>query len=284
MNHNVAIFLYGLAILFLFGWYFFTDSERAKRILGSVLTVALTALCIWLAYPPHEKIQLGLDLKGGTSFLVRLVREKVEVKNPDGTTKIEERVITPAMVEQAVEVIRKRVDTLGTAEPVIAPAGPDRILVQIPGLSPDKLEMTRDQLRKVAKLEFRKVHPRSQDILQGIIPPDPNYIRMPFVEMEEGKEVSRGEIVVRKNVDLEGKAVTSAGAAFQAKGWTVDIVFDSEGAKTFGALTAEVYNDNNVPGGRGALAIILDGKVISAPGVHDGPIYGGRCEISGHFT
>jgi SecD/SecF fusion protein len=278
MTHNVAIFLYGLAILFLFGWYFFTDSERAKRILGSILTVTLSALCIWLAYPPKDKIQLGLDLKGGTSFLVRLVREKVEIKGEDGSTKIEERVITPAMVEQAVEVIRKRVDTLGTAEPVIAPAGADRILVQIPGLAPEKLEDTREQLRKVAKLEFRKVHPRSREIIEGMIPPDPNYIRMPHVETEEGKEVSRGEIIVRKNVDLEGKAVSSAGASFQAKGWVVDIIFNNEGAKVFGNLTTEVYNDHS------ALAIILDGKVISAPGVHEGPIFGGRCEISGSFT
>jgi SecD/SecF fusion protein len=278
MNHNVAIFLIGLGILFLFGWYFFTDSERAKRILGSALTVSLTALCIWLAYPPQEKIQLGLDLKGGTSFLIRLVAEDVEVKAPDGTVKTEKRVITPPMVEQAVEVIRKRVDTLGTSEPVIAPAGPDRILVQIPGLAPEKLADTREQLRKVAKLEFRKVHPQSEQIIQGLVPPDPNYIRMPHVETEEGKEVSRGEIIVRKNVDLEGKSVASAGASFQAKGWVVDIVFNSEGAKVFGDLTTEVYND------RSALAIILDGKVISAPGVREGPILGGRCEISGSFT
>jgi preprotein translocase subunit SecD len=101
MNHNLAIFLYGLAILFLFGWYFFTDSERAKRILGSVLAVTLTALCLWLAYPPKDKIQLGLDLKGGTSFLVRLVPETVEVKSEDGTTKTEKRVITPGSDSRA---------------------------------------------------------------------------------------------------------------------------------------------------------------------------------------
>ena len=224
MSHNVVIFLYGLGVLFLFGWYFFTDSERAKRILGSTLTVTLTALCIWLAYPPKEKIQLGLDLKGGTSFLVRLVQEDVEVTQQDGTKKIEKRVITPAMVEQAVEVIRKRVDSLGTSEPVIAPAGADRIIVQIPGLAPEKLEDTREQLRKVAKLEFRKVHAQSEQILQGLVPPDPGYVRMPHVEMEEGKEVGRGDIVVSKNVDLEGKAVASAGASFSTKGWVLSLI------------------------------------------------------------
>jgi SecD/SecF fusion protein len=278
MSHNIAIFLYGLVVLFLFGWYFFTDSERVKRILGSLLTVTLTALCLWLAYPPKDKVQLGLDLKGGTSFLVRLVAEDVEVKEKDGTTKIEKRVITPTMVEQAVEVIRKRVDIMGNAEPIIAPAGADRILVQIPGLAPEKLADTREQLRKVAKLEFRKVHKSSSEILQGRIPPDPNYIRMPLVELEEGKEVSRGDIIVRKKVDLEGRTVVSAGAGFQTNGWVVHINFNSEGAKIFGDLTTEVHNENS------ALAIVLDGKVISAPGVRDRPILDGSCEISGHFT
>lgn len=279
--HNVAVFFYGLAILFLFGWYFFTDSERVKRALGSVLTVTITALCIWLAYPPQQKVQLGLDLKGGTSFLIRLVSEDVEVTGADGKTTIEKRVITPAMTEQAVEVIRKRVDTLGTSEPVIAPQGTDRILVQIPGLAPEKLEDTREQLRKVAKLEFRKVHARSEAIIQGQEPPDPNYVRMPYVEKDSDKEKgveSTRDIIVRKHVDLEGKTVANAGASYQAKGWVVDIVFNSEGARVFGDLTTEVYNDHS------ALAIILDGKVISAPGVREGPILGGRCEISGSFN
>src|SRR4030095_6227671 len=111
-------------------------------------------------------------------FLIRLVAEDVEVKAQDGTVKTEKRVITPPMVEQAVEVIRKRVDTLGTSEPVIAPAGPDRLLVQIPGLAAEMLEDSREQLRKVAKLEFRMVHPQSEQILQGLVPPDPNYIRL----------------------------------------------------------------------------------------------------------
>jgi SecD/SecF fusion protein len=277
MNQNVFIFCYGLGLLILFAWYLFSDSERVRRILGTVLTVALTALCVWLANPPKEKVQLGIDLRGGTSFLVRLVREEIEVPQPDGTFKKEIREVTPSMVDQAVEVIRKRVDALGTSEPVIAPQGTDRVLVQIPDLPPEKLADTRAQLQKVAKLEFRKVHPRSDAIINGQLPPDPAYIRMPHVELEDGKEVDRGEIIVRKKIDLEGKHVTRAGASFEAKGWIVHLLFDSEGGKIFGELTTEVFND------RSALAIILDGKVISAPGVREGPILGGRCEISGGF-
>jgi len=375
-HRNVLVFFYGLAMLALFGWYFFTDSERVKRALGTLITVMLAALCVMEMTPPFDKkvdfvlqaqepatqtgdqpakidlkvddvseftvrdaknekqqsadlikkisvgdtvsvedgaitmkvltktgdrirckvltpgtmssqangsiskagkIQLGLDLKGGTSFLIQLIAEDAEVTNEDGTKTIEKRYITPSMVDQAVEVIRKRVDKLGTSEPVITPSGTDRILVQIPGLSTEKLQDTREQLQKVAKLEFRKVHADNAGILSGQVAPDPNYIRMAHVELEKGKEIDRGEIVVRKTVDMPGKHVVRAGAAFEAKGWIVHLNFDSIGGDIFGKLTTEVYKE------RSQLAIVLDGKVISAPGVNDGPILGGRCEISGGF-
>ena len=79
---------FGFAVLILFAWYFFTDHERVKRILGSVLTVGIAAFCLWSINPPNDKlaadgktlleagkIRRGLDLKGGTTFLIRLVAE-----------------------------------------------------------------------------------------------------------------------------------------------------------------------------------------------------------------
>src|SRR5436190_9015293 len=124
------VFFYGLGLLALFAWYLFTDNDRVKRNLGTVLTAALIILCVQAVNPPKDKIRLGLDLQGGTSFLIRLVSEPIEVTNEQGEKHIEQRTITPPMVDQAVEVIRKRVDTLGTSEPVITPSGSDRILVQ----------------------------------------------------------------------------------------------------------------------------------------------------------
>ena len=82
------------------------------------------------------------------------------------------------MVDQAVEVIRKRVDYFGVGEPVISPVGKDRILVQIPGLDPEKIKEAREQLSRVAKLEFRMVYPDTGERLQAIdagtevIPPE----------------------------------------------------------------------------------------------------------------
>ena len=279
----------GLGLLVLLCWYLFTDSEAKKRILGTILTVLVTAFCVVSVTPPFDvkdgdkiiqkgKIPLGLDLQGGTSFLISLVAEPVETTNDKGEKIVEQRTITKEMVDQAVEVIRKRVDRFGVSEPIITPQGADRILVQIPGLTPEGLQETRDQLQKVAKLEFRKVHPQSMQIVNGMLPPDPNYMRLPHIETDkEGNVTERGEIIVRKKVDLEGVHVIRAGAGLEAKGWVVHLNFDSYGADVFGKLTTEVYNDKS------QLAIVLDGKVISAPGVNDGPILGGRCEISGSF-
>jgi len=131
------IFLFGLLILGLFVWYFMTDAAGRKRTIGLVLTILLLAFCIEAIIPPEKKIRLGLDLQGGTSFLLRLVGEGGEE-------------ITPSTLDQAIEVIRKRVDQFGVSEPVIAAQGRDRILVQIPGLDTQQLASTKEQLQRVA--------------------------------------------------------------------------------------------------------------------------------------
>jgi SecD/SecF fusion protein len=153
-------FVFGLVLLVLFGLYFLVENERTKRWIGTGLTVLLCAFCIDAFLPLEKKIHLGLDLQGGSSFLVRLVPPTDE----NGQT----RKITPEMQDQAVEVIRKRVDQFGVSEPVITKQGTDRILVQIPGLDTAQIENARQQLQRVAKLEFRLVHPQSDELVPQI--------------------------------------------------------------------------------------------------------------------
>ncbi len=283
MSPAAWTFTFGFAVLVTFAWYFFTDSDRVKRALGSVLTIALTVFCLLAVRPPFDvrdadgklvkagKIQLGLDLKGGTSFLIRLIAEP----NDQG----EVREITPSMVDQAVEVIRKRVDQLGTSEPVITPSGTDRILVQIPGLDPQKLTETRNQLKQVAKLEFRLVHPQSSELIPqieaGTAVPPPGFSIEPYSIERNGKK-AESRLLIKKKPDLLGNHVTKAGAGFGAEGWEVSLEFDTVGADLFGKLTEQVYRENS------QMAIVLDGKVQSAPGVKSqGGIWGGRAQISG---
>ncbi|HEY5811401.1 MAG TPA: hypothetical protein VIT23_01960, partial [Terrimicrobiaceae bacterium] len=140
----VVTFLVGLLLLILFAWYFATDFSIRKRWLGLILSVLLVAFCLEEAIPPAKKIKLGLDLRGGTSFLIKLI--------PQG-----DQTITSDLLDQAVEVIRKRVDAYGVSEPVITPQGRERILVQIPGLDTGQIETTKGELQRVAKLEFATV-------------------------------------------------------------------------------------------------------------------------------
>jgi SecD/SecF fusion protein len=279
----IATFLSGLLLLILFGWYVFTEQERVKRLLGTVLTVLLVALCINFAYPPFDvkdaqgkligapgKIHLGLDLQGGTSFLIKLN----PVKGEDGSQKE----ITKDMVDQAMEAIRKRVDQFGVSEPIITPQGNDRIMVQIPGLDAEKITDAREQLRKVAKLEFRLVHPESARLVPQIeagqeVLPIGYSIETTSYE-REGKPVEH-KLLIKKKPDLTGEHVTRAGAFYDTRGWGTHLNFDSVGGEKFFELTKQVFEEHS------QMAIVLDGKVISAPGVEKGPIAGGSAEISG---
>jgi SecD/SecF fusion protein len=258
-------FVFGLVLLGLFVWYFFTDLPRRKRTIGLALTILLLAFCIEAVIPPEKKIRLGLDLQGGTSFLLRLVDESGEG-------------IAPATLDQAIEVIRKRVDQFGVSEPVIAAQGRDRILVQIPGLDTAQLATTKDQLQRVAKLEFALVHPQSDALLaaidagEGVLPP--GYVLKEYSDNVDGREQTL-RILVKQRPDLTGERVTSANAYYDVQGFGVSMNLDAEGAKMFGDLTG-----NNV-GQR--LAILLDGEVQSAPNIRQA-IYGGQAVITGNFS
>jgi SecD/SecF fusion protein len=258
-------FFAGLGLLVLFGWYFATDVGLRKRILATTLVMLLIAFSIATIYPPKEKIQLGLDIQGGTSFLIRLVGGDKEVNK--------------GMLDQAVEVIRKRVDYFGGGEPIISPVGNDRILVQIPGLSTEKIQEAREQLSRVAKLEFRMVFPDNGDKLRAIdagkdvIPPD--YRIETYKHAKEGDAPPVEErLLVKKKADLGGNHVSHASAGYGNEGWEVNLSFDGEGTKKFGEITAANVNHR--------FAIVLDNVIQSAPNIRE-PIYGGSARISGSF-
>jgi SecD/SecF fusion protein len=257
-------FFIGLLLLILFGWYFATDIPGRKRTLGLVLTVFVVAFSVQQFV--QLKIPLGLDLKGGTSFLLKLTPA-------DGKTLSED------MLGQAVEVIRKRVDSMGGLDPVIAPQGENRIMVQIPGLdTPAEIQAQREQLQRVAKLDFSSVLPASQEQIAAIEAGEqllnPAYAIKTYKSEREGKEVE-SKLLVRKNPEVSGDHVTQAMAYYDQKGYGVSLQLDGEGAKRFDEVAAQHVGEQ--------LAILLDGEVISAP-VLEVPHYNGRAQISGNFT
>src|SRR5436309_311807 len=260
-------FCIGLAMLVLFGWYFATDQGPRKRLLAMTLMLVLVVSSIVTIWPPQKKIALGLDIQGGTSFLIRL--------------KGGDKEVTKAMLDQAVEVIRKRVDYFGGGEPIISPVGSDRILVQIPGLDTAKIQEARDQLSRVAKLEFRLVYPDSGERLREIdqrkqvIPPEYRIETYKQQHQAEGEKPIEERLLVKKKADLAGDRVSGAGASYERDGWAVHLRFDSEGAKQFGNITAANVHHR--------FATVLDGVIQSAPVIQDA-IYGGDAQITGRFT
>ena len=162
-------------------------------------------------------------------------------------------------VDQAIEVLRRRVDALGTTEPNIQRQGADRILVQVPGLQdPQRLK---EILGQTAKLEFRMVaEPGATD-----------------VDLLPSKETPGQTQAIERRVIVEGGDLTDAQPGFDNRTGepVVNFRFNIRGAQRFGQTTSE-----NV--GR-LLAIVLDNQVISAPRILS-PITGGSGQISGRFT
>src|SRR6266699_5468370 len=185
-------FVVGLTMLVLFGWYFATDQGLRKRLIATALLLVLVVFSIATIWPPQKTIALGLDIQGGTSFLIRLKGGDKEVNK--------------GMLDQAVEVIRKRVDYFGGGEPIISPVGSDRILVQIPGLDTAKIQEARDQLSRVAKLEFSLVHPQNNELVkkieagEAIIPPDYRLVVYKY-DVGENKKAEE-KLLIHKKPDL----------------------------------------------------------------------------------
>lgn len=217
------------------------------------------------------KIKLGLDLQGGTSFLVGMDTSML-------STNSEKSVV----LANAVEVLRKRVDRLGVAEPLLQPAGEDRILIQLPGLSQSEMDAARKTVEKAAFLEFRMVHPESNELLaQGIVEPGYEVLKLEDTDRNGTKQVM--SYLVKKGAErgLTGKYLTRANVSRNPVTNEPEIQFemDSEGAKLFGEVTREF-----APKGNRAyqLAIVLDGELYSAPRINS-PIEGGRGVITGSF-
>ncbi len=210
-------------------------------------------------------IKLGLDLRGGTSFLL-----KMDVSGIDPAGR-------GTAVQQAIEVLRKRIDEFHVAEPLLQRVGDDRILVELPGLKEADREEARRRIEKTAFLEFRLAHPDNAELVsQSLSDPrftvPPGYQKMTMKEEEGGREIT-STCFVKVRPEMTGRYVRRASVQYdQMTGAPqVGIEFDAEGAKIFERITTA-----NV--GR-QLAIILDGELYTDPRINE-PIAGGRCQIS----
>jgi len=172
-------------------------------------------------------------------------------------------------VEQSIQIIERRVNELGTVEPLIQRQGIDRILVQVPGLQdPTRLK---ELLGKTAKLDFRMVDASiaAEQALQGRVPPDS--------EILYSSSQPKTPYLIEKRVLVSGGDLTDAQPGFDQRTSEpiVSFRFNTSGARKFAQTTQENVGK--------PFAIVLDNEVISAPVIRE-PILGGSGQISGSFT
>ncbi len=212
------------------------------------------------------RIKRGIDIQGGQSFLVEM-----ETNRLAGASDSEKA------LAQAVEVLRKRVDKFGVAEPLIQPVGNNRILIQLPGLSDADQEAARKQIQAAAFLEFRMVHAQSRELIaQGLSEPGYEVLKEEKHHPDGTKSINAYMVRKKPEGGLTGKNIKSARPVPNPMTGQPQINFelDKEGAKIFAQITRE-----NI--GR-QMAIVLDGVLYSAPVIRS-EIPNGTGEISGDY-
>jgi SecD/SecF fusion protein len=224
------------------------------------------------------KIKLGLDLQGGTAFQVEMDTNVLASAEDNGTNGVSRAPDISGALSQAIEVLRKRVDAFGVAEPVIQPAGGNRILIQLPGLSQSVKESAKAQIQKKAYLEFRLVSEDSNKIIANGDPIPPGYELLKRVQPQPSGPPQIEQVIVKKKAEngLAGDIVQNAMFSRDNLGNPeINFTLTSDGGKRFAEVTR-----NNI--GR-QMAIVLDGELYSAPNINSA-IETGSGVITGHFT
>lgn len=272
----LTLFLVGLGLMILFFWYFATEIERRKRNVGTALLIGVVGLCVLAATPPKERLKGGIDILGGSSFTLRVQPRE----NPDGGKEAP----TPTQIETAIGVLRKRLDSTGTNEAQINRLGEDQIQLQMPGVSEEESNVIEATIKKVAKLELREVSPRNDEVggpdrktlAQRVDEGSeivPGYRAYKLVnKTQDGQEIT-SPILLNRRAALGGPDIAIATPS-PAEPDAVAITLNSAGTDKMIALTQHMRP------GVDRIAIVLDGKVISAPVVQSVPL-GKNFQVNG---
>jgi preprotein translocase subunit SecD len=209
-----------------------------------------------------KKVDAELTLKEISSRQYELSYSEAALKN----TQVQ-------LMEQSINIVERRVNETGTREPIIQRQGTDRILLQVPGLQdPEQLKRL---LGKTAKMTFHMVNTEawSDSATGGDVPAGTRMLPGDDNDLLPNGQVRRYPIFTR--VMLSGDMLTSASTSFDQGLPAVAFQFNSTGAERFGEITRDNVGK--------PFAIVLDGKVITAPVIRSA-IMGGSGIITGNFT
>jgi preprotein translocase subunit SecD len=272
------------------------DAKKARPGRTLFVTLLLTAILGGVALSlGATSINLGLDLRGGTSVTL-------QPRIQDGDTGQ----VTPEAINQAVSIIRQRVDSLGVAESEVTAEGTGtnrQIVIAVPGETGRRIV---DLVGQTAELRFRQVlveagsvpTPNDSELLAGLnlsSDEEARFLALDCTSFDSNAVVDKPDSVLvscdRNSFSryllapavVVGRDVRGATAAIDpqsASGWFVSLDFNGDGTKKFGQLTQDVVN---LPAPQNQVAIVLDGVVVSAPRINEA-ILGGQAQITGSFS
>jgi len=219
------------------------------------------------------RLQLGLDLKGGVAFTL-------EAKDEPG--KIVQDFERKEKLQKAIEIIGNRINGFGVAEPVIRPVGDNRIEIQLPGVSTKDNPEIVSETTKPARLDFRIVHPTLSPNT-GVDTPPGYEIKTLDYEGRKG-ETGTEEIFVKRIPEMTGEMISNSFARPDMYGKPeVILEFTKDGKTRFADVTRTIADGGQRGGRLGRLAIVLDGKLYSAPTVRE-EINSPSAQITGSFS
>jgi SecD/SecF fusion protein len=219
------------------------------------------------------KLQLGLDLKGGVAFTL-------ETKDEPGAAV--DQYARKEKLQKAIEIIGTRINAFGVAEPVIRPIGDNRIEIQLPGVSTKDNPDVVDKVKAPARLDFRMVH---ASLTPGQSVETPAGYEVKTLDYEgRGGETGTEELFIKRIPEMTGEMISNSFARPDLYGKPeVLLEFTSDGKKRFAEVTRAIAEISQRGGPLGRLAIVLDGKLYSAPTVRE-EISGGSAQITGSFS
>ena len=228
-----------------------TRADRRRYLTTLFVLLVGMAVCVWGFTPLGDKITRGLDIEGGVSVIMTASKE-------DGSAPSGDEMAT------AVQIVQQRVNSLGAAETSVQQQGANSILVQIPGAT--DADAAVKTIGETGHLEFVRMDQIGDaDALAKINAGTKD------VELKSGTYTAflDGSHISSTSVNQASESATGE--------YSVDISFDSEGTQEFAEVTKELAPT------KGQIAIVLDGKVSSAPAVQS-EITGGKVSITGNFS
>ncbi|MGJ8651371.1 MAG: protein translocase subunit SecD [Opitutaceae bacterium] len=215
----------------------------------------------------QSNLRLGLDLKGGVGVTLKIDQDSI------GAASAFER---EDQLKDAIEILANRLDGNGVAEPIIRPVGDDAIEIQIAGLSTKDNPEVIDSLKKPAKLEFRRVHPTlTPDTTPANRYPVGYEVLSEEIEDRKTGEVYERRMFVKLIPEATGEIVQDAFASqTQTGAFQINLVMTNDGADVFRAVTEQMVGQ--------PLAIVLDGKLYSAPTIQD--VLSRNAQITGSYS